>query len=37
MVKSVIRTFVQIVMYAILVLLICMFFSGHGEFIYEAF
>jgi len=37
MVKSGIKIFFKILIYMVMVGLICIFFTGNGEFIYEGF
>lgn len=37
MVKPGIRTFLKILIYTAMIGLICIFFTGNGEFIYEGF
>lgn len=37
MVNSGIKVFSKILIYLIMFTLVCIFFTGHGEFIYEGF
>lgn len=37
MVKSGIKTLFKILIYTVMIGLICIFFAGNGEFIYEGF